>query len=390
MGERADNSARWIVRRAAKAALANALCASGARRLVRSVARRIAGGARLVILSYHAPTRDFGATAREALPSLLISAATLRRQLEQVAREREIISLDEACHRLEARPSPAGRGRVADTASITFDDAYMGVHELALPVLRDLRIPATVFVPTGYVGTAQRLLHDRLFAALCELRRRQLLPQAAGLSGHLQRMLDACAAEGCGSTLDRLVALLSHDRLAAIALALEKRLGMHERDLPEVTRIMGWDELRALRSAGITVGGHTVNHVVLANVPLSRARLEIEGCRDEMERHLGEPPRHFAYPNGVFTPRVRDAVASAGFSCAVTTDDAENRRGQDPFTLKRKTLWENSTLGGTRYSQAVAACNLDGIFALMGRRAASGERPDWEAQEHGEAERAAG
>ncbi len=389
MGERADNSARWIARRAAKAVVAGVLCAAGARWVVRSMARRRAGGARVLILSYHLPTSDFGADAREVLPSLLVSVATLRRQLRQLAREREIVSLDEACRCLQAPPSRSGR--IADMAVVTFDDGYAGVHELALPLLRDLRIPATVYVPTGYVGTARRLLHDRLFAALRELGRRRVPAQAAGLGGPAQLLLGSCAAGGAGETLDRLIARLSHEQLGAVADGLEERLGMREEDLPAATRLMSWGELRALQAEGVDVGGHTVDHVALANVTLSRARAEIRGCREEIASRLSEPPRHFAYPNGAYTPRVREAVARAGFTSAVTTEDVENRRGGDLFALKRKTIWENSTLGARCYSEALAACNLDGVFGALGwQRAAKGERPDRPCEDDREEERVAG
>jgi len=70
-------------------------------------------------------------------------------------------------------------------------------------------------------------------------------------------------------------------------------------------------------------------------------------------------------------------VAEAGYRAAVTTEDVENRRGCDPFALKRKVLWENSTLGAAGYSEALAACNLDGVFGAMGlQRPVDGERPD--------------
>jgi len=125
------------------------------------------------------------------------------------------------------------------------------------------------------------------------------------------------------------------------------------------------------------VGGHTVNHAVLANVPIGRARAEILGCRDDIEARLGQAPRHFAYPNGLYTASVRSEVGRAGFLSAVTTEDVENRRGGDLLLLKRKTMWENSTLGPIRYSRALAACNLDGVFAVLGwQRIAPGERPD--------------
>jgi hypothetical protein len=177
--------------------------------------------------------------------------------------------------------------------------------------------------------------------------------------------------------LDRLISRLPHDRLLAVADALERVLGLHESDLPEGTRLMTWDEVRALHAAGIDVGGHTVNHVALANVSTERARAEIARCHADLSERLGASPRHFAYPNGYYTPEIRALVARAGFELAVTTEDSENRRGSDPFALKRKVLWENSSMGPVAYSEWVAACNLDGVFGALGfTEAVPGERPD--------------
>lgn len=375
MPERADNSPKWIVRRAVKTAMAGALRWAGVHRVVRSVRRREAGGTRVLVLSYHRVTEDFGASAREGLASLLVSAETLRRQLEQVARERDLVSLADARRILAEGPDAAPRGR--DVAVVTFDDGYADNHACALPVLERLRIPATVFVATGYTGTERRMPHDRIHAALSELRRRGIPPERAGIAPDLQPLLDACAESGPAATLDRLIARLSHERLLAMAAALETRVGRFEADLPAGTRLMGWEEVRALDAAGVDVGGHTVNHAVLANLPLAEARHEIVGCREALAEHLGRPPRHFAYPNGYHTPAVRRAVAEAGFDAAVTTEDLENVRGGDPHALRRKVLWENSTLGPIGYSAAVACCNLEGVFAALGlAKPVLGERPD--------------
>ena len=111
-----------------------------------------------------------------------------------------------------------------------------------------------------------------------------------------------------------------------MADALAARVGMAHADLPEGTRLMGWDELRALDAAGVSIGGHTMTHAVLPNVPLARAR-RIAGCRDAIAERLGRPPRHFAYPNGYHTPAVRALVGECGFETAVTTEDRENVRG---------------------------------------------------------------
>lgn len=363
MPERADGSARWIARRGLKVALAGALRATGAAAAVQALRRRQAGGVRVLVIAYHRVTQDYGASVKEGLSSLVISTETLRRQLEQLARARELVSLADAC-RILAAPPGARPGR--DVVTITFDDGYADVHGLALPILAELRIPATAFISTGYVGTARRLPHDRLHAALTELAARGIPPERAALSRAVQPLLTGCAAGGPAATLDRLIARLGQDALLAVADALDARVGLRQEELPPATRVMDWDELRALAAGGVELGGHTVRHAVLTHLGAEEARREVAGCREALADRLGRSPRFFAYPNGYHTPALRRLVAGEGFSGAVTTEDRENVRGGDPLALRRKMVWENTTLGPRGFSPALATCNLEGVFSALG------------------------
>jgi peptidoglycan/xylan/chitin deacetylase (PgdA/CDA1 family) len=358
--------------RTAKAAVAGTLRAAGAHRVARAIRTRQAGGARVLLLSYHRAAVDFAHSARDTLPSMIVSAATLRRQLEQLGRRWEIVSLSEAARVLAEGPRGPGRAFVA----VTFDDGYADNHAVALPVLAALRVPATVYVATGFTGSEDRFPHDRIFAALRELVRRGVPPERACLAGVLQPLLGAAAGRGPAETLDRLIATVPHDVLLEIAAALESRTGLSPLDLPAGSRPLSWEEVRELHASGLDVGGHSVRHAALPLLPLEEVRRELAGCRDAIAERLGKPPRHFAYPNGFHSPAIRQAVREAGFETGSTTDDRENVRGGDPYALRRKVLWEGSTLGPLGYSPSLATCSLEGVFGLVRAVRDAGERPD--------------
>jgi peptidoglycan/xylan/chitin deacetylase (PgdA/CDA1 family) len=76
-------------------------------------------------------------------------ASTFARQMRMLRTRTEVVGLADGLARL-------AQGRPArDLVAVTFDDGYREVYTRAWPVLRDLRIPATVFLPTGFMdGTA--------------------------------------------------------------------------------------------------------------------------------------------------------------------------------------------------------------------------------------------
>lgn len=80
--------------------------------------------------------------------SLFVSPQAFAEQMADLARTRRVVTLAEA---LDERLVP-GKPVVA----ITFDDGYRSVLEHALPVLEQHGFPATMFVPTAYIGDENR------------------------------------------------------------------------------------------------------------------------------------------------------------------------------------------------------------------------------------------
>lgn len=99
-----------------------------------------------------------------------------------------------------------------------------------------------------------------------------------------------------------------------------------------------WDMLRDARTRGMTIGSHTVTHPKLTNLAPRDIQRELVDSQAAIERQLGTKAWHFAYPDGLHTAGVVDAVIAAGYRTAVTTAPAayqQIRSGRDYYTLTR-------------------------------------------------------
>jgi peptidoglycan/xylan/chitin deacetylase (PgdA/CDA1 family) len=112
---------------------------------------------------------------------------------------------------------------------------------------------------------------------------------------------------------------------------------------------MTWDDARELQASGrFELGGHTVNHPVLATLSPEEQAREVKAGRDSLARELGEQACvTFAYPFGRrwdFDQASQDAVRTAGFSAAVTTHSGANDQGTDPMRLGRWMIDEDTPM----------------------------------------------
>jgi peptidoglycan/xylan/chitin deacetylase (PgdA/CDA1 family) len=298
---------------------------------------------------------------------MLVRARTLARQLDWVARRFRIVSLDELGEHLQSGGPPP-----RPLAAVTFDDGYRDVYEHAFPMLKRKGIPAAVFVVTDLMGTSHLQTHDRLFLGLAHL-----FGQPGG-RGRLVGWLDELGlrpmvfagrsgADGLDafSAMRAVLEALTSAQVQLVLQALDREGGPEEADFPEL-RPLTWEMVGEMHQAGMTIGSHTRSHALLTQESPERVRDEVLGSRLELEQRLGDPVRHFAYPDGRFNAAVVEQVASAGYRFAYTTCQHRDRRHL--LTVPRRLLWENASQGVTAdFSPAVMGCLAGGVFDLATR-----------------------
>ncbi len=292
---------------------------------VTALARRWQSG-RLPILMYHGVCPDDLAGA-PWMPSYFTALGSFTRQMRFLKDCCRPMAVLEAVRALEVGQLP--RGAVV----VTFDDGYANNVTLAGPVLRDLGVPATVFVATGHTESGVLYNHDRL---------------------RLLRQWQRTAAEGPLALDLRNRSVAEADRALDPLWARFRGQLTHEQR--ECLRPMTWAELASAPPV-LSWGAHTVRHAILSQEDAGAAEREIAGSLEALRARCGGPAIPFAYPNGQpedFTDRDVQILQRLDVPCAVTTSAGMNDSDTSSFHLRRFPV----TLGHT---QAAFEAELAGI-----------------------------
>lgn len=282
--------------------------------------------ARLYILTFHRVLPEPDRWLDE------VDARAFREQMTWVAEFCNVLPLPEAVARLREGTLPPR------ACCVTFDDGYANNLSVALPILRSLGLPATVFVAVEAVERGI-MWNDLVIESLRHANGD--LPQAAlDLLG-----LDDPAVAADPRRLDSVLESLKYrpvgERWDA---AVELYRSIARRDPPRL--MLTPDEVRALDRAGVDVGAHTLSHAILATLDPEHARREIAGSGAWVADVVGRRTRSFAYPNGRpgrdYVPAHAEMAREAGFECAVTTARGCAVRASDPHQLPRIAMWDRT------------------------------------------------
>jgi peptidoglycan/xylan/chitin deacetylase (PgdA/CDA1 family) len=190
---------------------------------------------------------------------------------------------------------PAG----TPTLVVSFDDAFASVLERGLPVLEDLGVPGTVFVPTEF------------------------------------------AAEAAPMTWSTLARWIGTE---------------HE---PELL-CMGWDQLRRLADAGWEVGSHTCSHPNLTAIGALDAAEELRRSRRACEDALQRSCPALAYPFGARDRTVVGLAEDAGYEVGVTLGERlwEALAAPSPLELARDGVYRSTRAARFRLAVSPALRRL--------------------------------
>ncbi len=161
---------------------------------------------------------------------------------------------------------------------ITFDDGFRNCLTNAVPILVDRGATAAFFLPTGFIGDSPVEAPDLL-----------------------------------------------------------RRISNGGDSVPE---LLSWKECRLMADAAMTIGSHSVNHILLSVSTDTEVERELRDSKSTIERELGKPCNHFSCPKGrpgidFLAGRHPQIARRLGYASFLTTKRGSVHRLPDPFLVER-------------------------------------------------------
>jgi peptidoglycan/xylan/chitin deacetylase (PgdA/CDA1 family) len=287
-------------------------------------------GSRYTVLLYHGVHADDCQLGLRNSSGKHLPRGEFARQMQWLCNNRPVVSMIAlaAAHR--------GAGAVPDDAvAVTFDDGFLNNFEQAWPVLEEYRIPATIYLATGYIGTGRMMWTDQLEAILIETARQSVRFEGIEYSLHSGR--DRIATL---TAIKRAMKAMTNAGKEQSLAALRAELGVQPDNAHPLYAFMTWDHVRRMtRSPLIDFGAHTVDHVALARVLVDEMERQIDDSVAAVARETGLSCGLFSYPEGQdadYNETVISALKSRGFDHTPSAIDGDNEIGKtDPFHIRR-------------------------------------------------------
>jgi peptidoglycan/xylan/chitin deacetylase (PgdA/CDA1 family) len=230
---------------------------------------------------------------------------------------------------------------------LTFDDGYRDNYEIAIPILRELGVPATFFLTSGFLERPRLPWWDHVAYAVKQttvarfgLQRWPGDPEPIGLDlgsnpGNPQRAVAIMQIVN-----QFLTGLISDERWFLAQLDRQAEVTV-DQEAEGRALFMGWDELYRLGDLGMSVGSHGHEHRALGQLDEEAQTYELAHSKHLLEAYLQREVAAIAYPfgwRGTFTNRTQELAARAGYQLAFSSLEGINHPSQvgfEPFCLRR-------------------------------------------------------
>ncbi|MCK4787019.1 MAG: polysaccharide deacetylase family protein [Desulfobacteraceae bacterium] len=280
-----------------------------------------------IILMYHRVVDQLPNGLHDS--GMFVTSNTLKMHINEISRFFKIVPLESLLKKTKHR------GR---QCAFTFDDGWIDNYDVAFPILKANKIPATIFLPVNHIGRHKAFWFQHLWSIADIMQEKG---SKAEFIDHFKSVTPSWRLMGTGykevSNLAEKMKQIPADEIDAIVEQAYDKFGVPfngQRD------IIDWNDVLKMGEKGITFGSHGLNHYILPTLNHTKKKRELFDSLEILQSKAVQVSPFLSYPNGNWDDESLNLVSKAGYLGAVTTRLGCNTPQTHAYLLNRISLHE--------------------------------------------------
>ncbi len=296
----------------------------------------------LVILMYHRilPTDDNRCLTEE--PGMIVTPSTFKQHLEILANYFQFVSLSdwiEKKNNNQPLPSLA--------CAITFDDGWSDNYEFAYPILKELDVPATIYLVSNIIDTDNIFWPERVSHTLISIAENNSTLWDKPELKWLRNVQTDYAFDQKSPTRNQISQIINGLKKYTDT-DINQRLSALESDFnieqyPSTSKnILTWQQVDEMIDSGlIEIGSHTCQHIRLVDgLSADLLNTEIIESKKIIEKKINKQIKTFCFPNGDFS-KASSELVEKNYLSSVSTQAGWNSNTSSSHLLQRVAIHED-------------------------------------------------
>jgi len=220
---------------------------------------------------------------------------------------------------------------LAHSCCVVFDDGFGDFREFAVPILQELNVPVTLFLPAENIRRHEVIWTSQLDNCISHTKASSFTLETDGRKETFD-LRSPGARIRSAVRLKHILMKAGPEEFGRIFSALKQQLG-YEAELG--ANLLSPEQLNAL-PAFVSIQSHTLTHSYLPSLGEAAITRELEESKKLLETMTGKTPKYLSYPIGGYDQRVlRIAAAHYDASFAVDNRQLKLKQRDDPAYRQR-------------------------------------------------------
>jgi peptidoglycan/xylan/chitin deacetylase (PgdA/CDA1 family) len=308
------------------------------------------------ILAYHRVLPQQEMDGMYVQPGVYVSQDVFEKQMKFLKEHFTLVSFAELLDRWERKMYD----RSQRYCVITLDDGWLDSYIYAYPVLKKYSIPATIFLPTSFIGTQNWFWPDKIGFLLKHYSKTGAKEKGESLSSLWERYpwMKEFEKSPSEEKIDLIIERWKTLPEAEIYNFIENTGRELEVKWPDKRLVLNWKEIEEMSGNGISFGSHSANHRILTRIGVAQAKEEIKNSLEMLTgRSINFIPV-FCYPNGEYNGEIQELVKQSGYQAAVSGGFGfEHEFPEHFFGIKRIAVHHDISKRLSLFLWHIAGCN---------------------------------